>query len=404
MATKVGDKVRVGDVVFYAKKNEQIKFTSPVSGEIKDIVRGAKRRILSVRILADVKDSFKDFGAQAPAKMDSEQVRSLLLESGCWPMIKQRPYDVMANPADTPKAIFISAFATAPLSASHEFALSGREKEFQAGIDALAKLTPGKVHLSVGAGSQSFLHEVKGVELHRVSGKHPAGNVGVQVSAVDPMNAGEKLWVVQPQDVAAIGSLMLTGKYNPQRVIALAGSQVESPQYYSVIRGAQIKDLCQGKLKQGKNRIISGGPLTGSKVGMNDSIGYYSDSITVLPEGDHYTFFGWVPFTGNGKFSMSRTFLSWLSPKKEYELDTNMNGEERAFVITGEMERVMPMDIYPMQLLKAIMVEDIEKMENLGIYEVAPEDFALVDFVSSSKIEAQDIVRKGLDLMIKEVG
>ena len=404
MEVKVGDKVKVGDVIFHNKTDEQIKFVSPVSGEIKEIQRGAKRRILSVKITADAKDSFKDFGTKTPNNLAGPQVKEALLESGCWPMIKQRPYDVIANPADEPKSIFVSAVSTAPLGASHEFALQGREKEFQAGIDALSKLTEGKVHLSVQGIAGSFLNDIHGVVLHKVSGKHPAGNVGVQIANVDPINAGEKVWTVHPQDVASIGSLFLTGQYDPSRVIALAGSQVENPEYYSVIRGAMIEDLVVGKLKEGKNRLISGDPLTGTSVKRKDALGFYHDSITVLPEGDYYTFFGWVPFTGNSKFSVSRTFLSWLAPSKEYELDTNMNGEERAFVITGEMEKVFPMDIYPMQLLKATMIGDIEKMENLGIYEVAPEDFALIDFIGSSKIEAQDIIRKGLDLMIKEVG
>jgi len=404
MEVKVGDKVKVGDVVFHEKTDEQIKFVSPVSGEIKEIQRGAKRRILSVKITADAKDSFKDFRSKTPGNLAGPQVKEALLESGCWPMIKQRPYDVIANPADEPKSIFVSAVSTAPLGASHEFALQGREKEFQAGIDALSKLTKGNVHLSVQGIAGSFLNDIKGVTLHKVSGKHPAGNVGVQIAKVDPVNAGEKVWCVHPQDVASIGSMFLTGKYDPSRVIALTGSEVESPEYYSVIRGAMIEDLVVGKLKEGNVRLISGDPLTGSSVKRKDALGFYHDSITVLPEGDYYAFFGWVPFTRNNKFSVSRTFLSWLAPNKEYELDTNMNGEERAFVITGEMEKVFPMDIYPMQLLKATMIGDIEKMENLGIYEVAPEDFALIDFISSSKIEAQDIIRKGLDLMIKEVG
>lgn len=404
MSVKEGAKVKVGDVVFYDKSNEKIKFVSPVSGVIKEIVRGAKRRILSIRITADAKDDFKDFGSKTPANLTGAQVREALLESGCWPMIVQRPYDVIADPADSPKAIFISAVATAPLAASHEFVLQGREKEFQAGIDALSKLTEGKVHLSVQGIGGSFLNETKGVVLHKVTGKHPAGNVGVQISKIDPLNSGERVWTVQPQHVAAIGSLFLKGHYDPTRIVALTGSEVESPEYYSVIHGAMMGDLVLGKLKGGNNRLISGGPLTGSKVRPKDPLGFYDDSITVLPEGDYYAFFGWMPFTRNNKFSVSRTFLSWLAPNKEYELDTNLNGEERAFVITGEMEQVMPIDIYPMQLLKATMVGDIEKMENLGIYEVAPEDFALIDFISSSKIEAQEIIRKGLDLMIKEVG
>ena len=404
LLVKVGDKVLTGDPVFYAKQNEQIKFTSPVSGEVKEIVRGAKRKILSVKIVADESDSFKDFGAKTPSNLAAPQVKELLLESGCWALIKQRPYDVIADPDDNPKSIFISAYATAPLAASHTFALLGREKDFQAGVDALSKLTEGKVHLSVDGNASSFFNDVSGVTIHKVKGKHPAGNVGVQISKVDPINAGDRVWVINPQDVAAIGALFLTGKVDASRIVALAGSQVQTPQYYKITQGSQISDIVNGKLSTVKNRVISGNPLTGTTVGSKDAIGFYDDVISVLPEGDHYTFFGWVPFIGNSKFSMSRTFFSWLTPNKEYDLDTNFNGEERAFVITGEMEKVLPIDVYPMQLLKAALIEDIEKMENLGIYEVAPEDFALVDFISTSKIEAQDIIRKGLDLMIKEVG
>jgi len=404
MLLKVGDKVQVGDPVFYAKQNEQIKFTSPVSGEIKEIVRGAKRKILLIKITADKTDVFKDFGAKTSGNLAAPQVKELLLNSGCWPFIKQRPYDIIANPEDTPKSIFISAYDTAPLAASHVYALTGREKEFQAGIDALSKLTEGQVHLAVDGNSTSFLNNVDGVTIHNVTGKHPAGNVGVQISKVDPINSGDRVWILNPQDVATIGNLFLTGKYEPTRVIALAGSHVVGPQYYTITQGAKISDIVDGKLVSGKNRTISGDPLTGTSVNNYDPIGFYDDVISVIPEGDHYSFFGWMPFIGNNKFSMSRTFFSWLTPNKEYDLDTNFNGEDRAFVITGEMEKVMPIDIYPMQLLKATMIYDIEKMENLGIYEVAPEDFALIDFISTSKIEAQDIIRKGLDLMIKEVG
>jgi Na+-transporting NADH:ubiquinone oxidoreductase subunit A len=266
----------------------------------------------------------------------------------------------------------------------------------------LSKLTEGKVHVSVG--KDSSLSELKGVELHKVSGLHPAGNVGIQIGKIDPINSGERVWVVDPQDVASIGSLFLKGHYDPTKMVALGGSQVEAPQYFEVIQGMKVKDLIAGKLKEGNNRMISGNPLTGAAVKESDPIGFYDNTFCVIPEGDHYTFLGWLPFIGNNKFSMSGTFLSWLSPNKEYDLDTNLNGEERAFVVTGEMEKVMPLDIYPMQLLKATVIQDIEKMENLGIYEVAPEDFALIDFISPSKIEAQDIIRTGLDLMIKEVG
>ena len=404
MALKAGDKVKVGDTIFYSKQQEAIKFTSPVSGEIKEIVRGPKRVILSINLVADKADVFIDFGIKSPDKLETPQIKEALLESGCWPFLKQRPYDVIADPSDSPKAIFISAVATAPLAASYDITLKGREKEFQTGIDALSKLTEGEVHLSVGKKDASFLENIKGVNLIKVSGKHPAGNVGVQISKIDPINSGDRIWVVQPQDVAIIGELFLTGNYNPTKIIALAGSQVNDPQYFKIRQGAQIGDIVKGNLKEGDSRIISGNPLSGTAVGLKDPIGFYDDLISVLPEGNHHRFLGWMPFIGNNIFSMSRTSLAWLSPNKEFKLDTNLNGEERAFVVTGEMEKVMPLDIYPMQLLKATLIEDIEKMENLGIYEVTPEDFGLVDFISSSKIEAQDIIRKGLDLMIKEVG
>jgi len=404
MSLKVGEKVKVGDTVFYSKHQEKIKFTSPVSGEIKEIIRGPKRVILSIQILADKSDTFKDFEIKTTSKLTSPQIKDVLLESGCWAFLKQRPYDVIADPDDTPKAIFISAVATAPLAASYKITLNDREKEFQAGIDALTKLTEGEVHLSVNTESPSFLENIKGVNLHKVSGKHPAGNVGVQIAKIDPINSGDRIWVIQPQDVAIIGELFLTGNYNPKKIIALAGSQVNNPQYFKVIQGAQISDIVKGNLKEGDNRIINGNPLTGTTVGVKDPIGFYNDLVVVLPEGNHHRFLGWMPFIGNNIFSMSRTSLSFLNANKEFTLDTNLNGEDRAFVVTGEMEKVMPMDIYPMQLLKATMIEDIERMENLGIYEVAPEDFGLIDFISSSKIEAQDIIRKGLDLMIKEVG
>ena len=404
MAVKIGDKVKIGDVVFYSKQQEQIKFTSPVSGKILEIIRGAKRKILSIEIEADSTNSFKDFGIKTPGKSVAPQVKEMLLDSGCWPFIKQRPYDVIANPDETPKAIFISTYATAPLSASPSFILEGREKEFQTGIDALSKLSEGKVHLCIDGNMSSFFNDIKGVVIHKVTGKHPAGNVGVQISKIDPINAGERVWVIQPQDVATIGSLFLTGKYNPSKIIALAGSQVKDPQYYKIIQGTLINDIIDMKLTDGKNRVISGNPLTGEAVSNKDTIGFYDDLISVLPEGDQYRFMGWMPFIGNNIFSMSRTSFSWLNSKNEFTLNTNLNGEARAFVITGEMEKVMPIDIYPMQLLKATIIEDIEKMENLGIYEVAPEDFGLIDFINTSKVEAQDIIRKGLDLMIKEVG
>jgi len=327
-----------------------------------------------------------------------------LLASGCWPFINQRPYDVIANSADTPKAIFVSAYASAPLTADVDFVLENKTEAFQAGIDALAKLTCGKVHLSLKGKEKSALENISGASIHKVFGPHPAGNVGVQISKIDPINAGDRVWTVAPQDVATIGEFFLTGKFNATKTIALSGSEVKDAQYYTLISGAQISDLVAGKIKGDNVRIISGDIFTGNKVTQNGFLGFYSNTVTVIPEGDQYRMFGWMPFASPSIHSAQRTGLSWLMPGKKYAPNTNLNGEERALVVTGEMENVMPLDIYPMQLLKACIANDIDKMENLGIYEVAPEDFALIDYTNTSKLEAQVIIRKALNLMIKEVG
>ncbi|MFY7741724.1 MAG: Na(+)-translocating NADH-quinone reductase subunit A [Flavobacterium sp.] len=404
MVVKEGAEVKAGEVIFYSKNDEAVKFVSPVSGKIAEIKRGEKRVIQEITILANSQDSFIEHGKINPTELTSEQIKSKLLQSGCWPFIKQRPYDIVAHSADSPKSIFISAYCSAPLSADIEVVLKDKLEAFQVGVDALTKLTTGKVHLSVNGKQNSIFSSTKGVELHKVHGPHPAGNVGVQISKIDPINAGEKVWVVAPQDVAIIGDLFLTGRFDATKIIALSGSEVKNPQYYSVKIGAQIKDIVTGNLSSDNVRIISGDVLTGNKVTLTGNLGYYANSITVIPEGNQYRMFGWMPFAGADKHSMQRTALSWLMPGKKYKPDTNLNGEERALVVTGEMEKVMPIDIYPMQLLKACIANDIEKMENLGIYEVAPEDFALIDYSNTSKLEAQVIIREALDLMINEVG
>ena len=404
LVLKEGAEVKAGEVIFYSKDDEAVKFVSPVSGKIVEIKRGDKRVILEIRIQADAQDTFIDHGKKNPNEMSGDQVKAHLLASGCWPFIKQRPYDVVAHSGDTPKAIFISGYSSAPLSADVEVALKDKVASFQAGVDALAKLTSGKVHLSVNGKTNSILSGISGVELHKVFGPHPSGNVGVQIAKIDPINIGERVWVVTPQDVAIIGDLFLTGKFEANKVIALAGSEVANPQYYAVRICAQIKEIVGGKLASDNVRIISGDVLTGDKVIADGNLGYYANTVTVIPEGNHYRMFGWMPFAGTDKHSMQRTALSFLMPGKKYKMDTNLNGEERALVVTGEMEKVMPLDIYPMQLLKACLAKDIEKMENLGIYEVAPEDFALIDYSNTSKLEAQVIIREALDLMINEVG
>ncbi|MEL4309022.1 Na(+)-translocating NADH-quinone reductase subunit A [Joostella sp. CR20] len=402
MIVKEGESVKAGDIIFYSKYNEKVKFVSPVSGTLKEIKRGAKRRILEVIIEADTADTYKEFGQKDVATMSGEEVKQHLLDSGCWPFVKQRPYDIVANPDDAPKAIFISGLATAPLAADVEFAIGKRKEDFQLGIEAISKLTSGKTHLSIDKRSASFFSEVKGVQIHKVSGPHPAGNVGVQIHHIDPVNAGERVWVINPEDVAIIGSLFRTGKFDATRVVAVAGSEAPKAQYFRFKIGSNVADVV-GQLPANV-RIISGDVLTGDKIANDGYVGYYSNTISLIPEGNTYRMFGWLPFKDNNIPSMSRTSLSWLFPNKKYTVDTNLNGEERALVVTGEMEKVMPMDVYPMQLLKECMAGNIEKMENLGIYEVAPEDFALIDYVNTSKIEAQVIIREALDIMIKEVG
>jgi len=404
LSVKVGDSVLAGDPLFFDKNQEQIKFTAPVSGKIVAVNRGAKRKILSVEISAADKNEFKDFGKADIVLLNQNQVKDLLLQSGCWPYLKQRPYDVVANPNDVPKAIFISAYNTAPLGADFGFVLKDKKEAFKTGLNALAKLTSGKVNLGINAKDAAFFSDISQADVYQVSGKHPAGNVSFQIAKINPINQGDRIWVINPQDVAIIGNLFLTGQYMPNRLVALAGTGVAEPQYYNLTSGQRLTDLFKEKLNQGNYRIISGDVLTGEKIDNNGFLSFYTNLISVIPEGDHYDFLGWHPFIGNNKLSLSRTFFSWLTPNKKYNLDTNLNGEERALVVTGEMEKVFPMDIYPMQLIKAAMIEDVERMENLGIYEVAPEDFALIDFTNTSKLEAQSVIRHALDVMIKEVG
>ncbi|WP_026837765.1 Na(+)-translocating NADH-quinone reductase subunit A [Gillisia sp. JM1] len=399
---KEGATVLAGDVLFFSKYDEKLTFTSPVSGTLKEIKRAEKRRIIEVIVDADPTDSFKDFGKMDATSSTAEAVKSRLFESGCGAFLNQRPYDIVASPEDTPKAIFISAVSTAPLSADIGFLLKDKVAAFQEGVNALQKLTSGKVHLSVDASSEAILKGITGVELHKVTGPHPAGNVGVQIHKIDPINIGERVWAVGAEDVSIIGNVFLTGQYHPDRTIALSGSEAKENKYYKIKIGANVSDLI-GQVSDDV-RIISGDVLTGTKLSNNQYIGFYNTSLTLIPEGNKFRMLGWLPFTYNNIHSTSRTSLSWLFPKKKYDLNTNLNGEERALVVTGEMEDVLPMDVYPMQLLKACIAGDIEKMENLGIYEVVPEDFALIDYVNTSKIEAQDIIRLGLDLMITEVG
>ncbi len=402
MVLKEGAPVMAGEPIFYSKYDEKVKFVSPVSGTLTEIVRGAKRRIMEVHITPNDTSGAVNHGSKDVNKLNADDVRSTLLESGCWPFIIQRPYDIIANSEDIPKSIFVSACTTAPLAGDAEFILSHKKAAFQAGITALSKLTTGKVYLGVCKGSN--LTDTNNAEVFTVKGPHPAGNVGVAIHKKDPINIGERVWAVGAEDVATIGNLFLTGQFQPERTVALAGTEVEEGKrkYYRTTIGANVNTLI-GEVNTEETRIISGDVLTGDRLTNNQFLNFYHNTLTLIPEGNYYAWMGWLPFTRNHIPSNARTsFAGLMSGRKK--VDTNLNGEERALVVTGEMEDVMPMDIYPMQLLKACMANNIEAMENLGIYEVAPEDFALIDYTNTSKLESQVIIRAGLDLMITEVG
>jgi Na+-transporting NADH:ubiquinone oxidoreductase subunit A len=404
LIVKEGAEVKAGESVFYSKSDDRILFPSPVSGKVTEIIRGAKRKIVSIKIAADGKQSFKDFGKQDPDKLSAEEVKNHLLKTGCWPFIKQRPYDVIADPNQTPKSIFVSAYASSPLAAKYDYTLAGKEKELQAALTAISKLTAGSVHVSVGKGSNSPFSELKNIELHKVSGPHPIGNVSTQISQIDPLNKGEVVWVINPHDLLIVGELLITGKFNFTRTLALTGSQFQNPSYVSVVAGASISNVVANNIINDHTRIISGNVLSGTQVSEDDFLGYYDNQITAIPEGNDYEFFGWNKPVFN-KISPSRALtFSWLTPNKKYDLNTNTNGEHRAFVVTGSYENVFPLDIYPLQFLKACMYQDLDEMENLGGYEVAPEDFALTEFICVSKQPHQKIVREGLDLMKEELG
>jgi len=405
MVVKPGEKVQAGSVIFFDKYNDAVKYVSPVSGEVAEIVRGEKRRILEVVINADANIEYASASPVSPSA-DSESVKQTMLDAGLWPFFVQRPLGVVAKPDVTPKAIFISGFDTAPLAPDYDFILHGQDEAFQAGIDAISKLTDGKVYLSLNAKlkADAAFENAKGVVINRFDGKHPAGNVGTQIHHIDPINKGEFVFTINPQDVAIIGKYFLSGKFDASKYVAYTGSEATNRKYYKTVMGANLSELVSNNLEGDNVRVVSGNALTGSHIAADGYLGFYDNQITVLPEGDQYKFFltkGWLG-PGFDKFSASRLFPTWLGSSKKFKLDTNLNGEERGFVVTGELERVFPFDILPMQLIKACITDDIDGMENLGIYEVVPEDFALCEYVCTSKVEIQDKVRQGLDLIQQE--
>lgn len=413
LTVKEGDAVKAGTVVFIDKYRPEIGFSSPCSGIVQSIVRGEKRKLLAVLIKADSKTDYVAFEKKDLAKSSREEIVNLLLKSGLWASIVQRPYGIVANPADEPKAVFISGFNSAPLAADYNFTLKDEAENLQAGINALKKLTKGDVVISLGGSdyATSPLYKLTGVKYYVFDGPHPAGNVGVQINHISPVSKGETVWTVSPVYLAAIGKLFTKGIYDISQLIAVTGPKAKNPCYIKSVPGFNMKEIAEfvnddreelyGAAQQ--VRYISGDVLTGENVGADGYSGFYNNQITLISEGNYFETLGWAKPFRTKKFSLSRSYFSWLTPGRKYNMDTNLNGGQRAFVVTGLYEKVVPMDIYPVYLLKAILAEDIDKMEQLGIYEVVEEDFALCEYVCPSKIDVQNIISKGISLMIKEM-
>jgi Na+-transporting NADH:ubiquinone oxidoreductase subunit A len=400
-----GDTVKAGSPIMFDKAMDGVMYVAPVSGEIVEIKRGEKRKLLEIKILADSEvsfESFEKYDEAGLASLSREAIVSALSKGGVWPQFVQRPFGVVANPTETPKAIFISGFDSHPLAPDYGFTLDGQQKYFQAGVIALKKLTSGAVHLSLnGEGTvPSVFAGVQGVSIHQFTGPHPAGNVGVQIHHIDPINKGDLVWTINPYGVVQIGKLFLEGKYDASKIVAVTGSEASNAGYTKTYLGACVDTFVNGNIKHSNTRVVSGNVLIGERINKDGYMGYYHHQITLLPEGDYHEFLGWMKPTSQ-KLSYHRALglLSFLNPKKEYALDTNVRGEERAFVQTGVFESVTPMDILPVYLLKAIMAEDFDEMEELGIYELVEEDLALCEFVDVSKHPVQEILRKGLDLI-----
>ena len=402
VVVKEGDMVKAGDALFVNKQYPDVKFASPVSGQVSAVIRGERRKVLCVKVKADQEQQYVDYGKKDVAQLDGETVKQALLEAGLFGYIDQLPYAVSTNPETQPKAIFVSALRDKPLAADFEFELEGNENDFQTGLTALSKMA--KTYLGIGSQqTATALTQAKDVEVNIFDGPCPAGNVGVQVNHLDPVNKGETVWTVDPSAVIFFGRLFNTGKVDLRRLIAVAGSEVERPAYVEAVVGDRVGDLLAGNLKEGKNlRIINGNVLTGKPCSLDDYVGAHTSEITVIPEGDDADeFLGWI-LPRFKQFSVNRSYFSWLCGKKSYALDARIKGGERHMIMSGEYDKVLPMDIYGEYLIKAIIAGDIDRQEALGIYEVSPEDFALAEFVDSSKLELQRIVREGLDVLRKE--
>ena len=406
LLVREGDKVLAGSPVLADKESPDILFTSPVSGTVTEIVRGEKRKLLEVRIKADATQEYLEFAVGQVANLDADQVKSLLMKAGLWPALVQRPYGIIANPAVKPKAIFVSAFSSAPLAADMEYVLRDEFDDIQTAVNALSKLTDGGIHISLNADNASGtpFHKLENATFHTFSGKHPAGNVGVQIHHISPIMKGDTVWTISPVMLAAIGKFLNTGKYDMSRLIAVTGPKAIGPAYVKGLPGMSMRDLKEFYDNSGSDiRFISGDVLTGTNVGEDGFLGFFDNQVTLIKEGNEHELLGWAKPFRTKQFSTSHTYFSWLTPKKKYEMDTNLHGGPRAFVMSDVYSKVLPMHIYPVYLIKACLAEDIDKMEQFGIYEVLEEDLALCEYVCPSKIEIQSILSDGISLMMKEM-
>ena len=406
LLVKEGDPVLCGSPVMADKKNADILLTSPVSGTVKEIVRGEKRKLLAVLIESDGKRQCVDFGVKDAAKLDAGQVRQALLQSGLWPWLVQRPYGILADPDARPRDIFVSTFSTAPLAADATFCFGADVAAAQAGVNALAKLTDGKVYVGLDGNGKSAFAGLQGCELNTFRGPHPAGNVGVQISHIAPIRKDDTVWTVSLAGLVAIGKLFLTGRYDVRRKVAVTGPMALQPSYVDTLPGTPMKELAAyvGNTPAEELRIIGGDALSGKVIGAAGYLGFFDTQVTILHEGTEPELLGWIrPFRFN-QFSADRSYFSWLLPKKQYAMDTNLHGGARAFLMNdGYYGKVLPMDIFPVFLAKACLAGDIEKMEKFGIYEVLPEDLATCEFVDPSKNNIQAMIEQGIDLMLKEM-
>ena len=402
VVVREGDRVKAGEPLFVDKNCPDVRFASPVSGEVTEVVRGDRRKVLCVKVKADAEQEYAEFGKKDVSALSGDEVKQALLEAGLFGYINQLPYAVATNPTTAPKAIFVSALRDMPLAGKFEYELQGNEEAFQAGLTALSKMA--KTYLGIGLLQvNEVLHKAKDVDVNIFDGRCPTGNVGVQVNHIDPVNKGEVVWTVDPTAVIFFGRLFLTGHVDLTRTVAIAGSEVSNPAYADVLVGTPLKDLLEGRLnKEDHVRIINGNPLTGRKDSLDGYLGAHTSEVCAIPEGDdNDEMLGWImPRTKD--FSVNRSYFSWLFPGKKYRLDARVKGGERHMIMSGEYDSVLPMDIFGEYLIKAIITGDIDRQEQLGIYEVSPEDFAVAEFVDSSKLELQKIVREGLNLLRKE--